>query len=72
MNEELTPMWAVLLKIVKEQDCVSNVTTRDGRILAWLKDGNWQVVVSTPADLYRMSVTEPDWKRLKLDHIVGQ
>lgn len=72
VNEDLTPLRATLLKIVKEQDSVSNATTRDGRILAWLRDGNRRVEVSTPADLHRVGVADPDWKRLKLDHIVSQ
>ena len=72
VNEDLTPLRASLLKIVKEQDCVSNATTRDGRILAWLKDNNRRVEVTTPADLHCVGVTVPDWKRLKLDHIVSQ
>lgn len=72
VNEDLTPLRASLLKIVKEQDCVSNATTRDGRILAWLKDNNRRVEVNTPADLHRVGVNVPDWKRLKLDHIVSE
>ena len=72
VNDDITPLRATLLKIVKEQDSVSNATTRDGRILAWLRDGNRRVEVSTPTDLHRVGVAIPDWKRLKLDHIVNQ
>lgn len=38
VNEGLTPLKASLLKIPKEQDGVTNVTTRDGRTVAWLRD----------------------------------
>lgn len=72
INEDLTPLRATLLKIVKEQDGVTNATTRDGRILAWLRDGNRRVEVSNPADLHRVGITAPDWRRLKLDHIMSQ
>lgn len=72
VNEDLTPLRATLLKIVKEQDSVANATTRDGRILAWFRNDNRRVEVSTPADLHRVGVTAPDWKRLRLDHIVSQ
>ena len=72
VNDDLTPLRATLLKIVKEQNRVSNATTRDGRILAWLRDGNRWVEVSIPADLHRVGVAVPVWKRLKLDHILSQ
>ncbi|KAK3882537.1 hypothetical protein Pcinc_013104 [Petrolisthes cinctipes] len=72
VNDDLTPLRATLLKTMKEQESVSNAKTRDGRILAWLRDGNRRVEVSTPADLHRVGVAVPDWKRLKLDHIVSQ
>ena len=58
------------MKMVKEQEAVRNVTTRDGKILAWLVDKERPVVITTPDDLFKVGIESPDWKRLRLDHLV--
>lgn len=70
INEDLTPLRSVLLKMTKEQAEVRNVTTRDGRILAWLVDRDRPVEITTPDDLHKVGIDSPDWRRLKLDHLV--
>lgn len=70
INEDLTPLRSTLLKMTKEQAGVKNVTTRDGRILAWLTDGGRPVVITTPDHLSKVGNDTPDWSRLKLDHLV--
>lgn len=69
MNEDLTPLRVALLKIVKEHDDVKSVTTIDGKILAWYKNRERPLVIHTPDDLYKVGITLPDWKLLKLDHL---
>lgn len=64
INEDLTPLRSTLLKITKEQVGVRNVTTRDGKILAWLVDMERPVEITTPADLSKVGITSPDWKHL--------
>ena len=56
--------------MTKEQAEVRNATTRDGRILAWLVDNERPVVITTPGDLHKVGIDSPDWRRLKLDHLV--
>lgn len=70
INEDLTTLRSALLKMAKEKTEVRNVTTRDGRILAWLVDKERPVVLTTPDDLHKIGIDSPDWKRLKLDHLV--
>ena len=70
INEDLTPLRSTLMKMVKEQEAVRNVTTRDGKILAWLKDKERPVEITTPDDLFKVGIESPDWKRLRLDHLV--
>ncbi|KAK4321308.1 hypothetical protein Pmani_007884 [Petrolisthes manimaculis] len=70
INEDLTPLRAAMLKIVKEQATVRNVTTRDGKIIAWLIDRERPVDINTPDDLHKVGITSPDWKRLKLDYLI--
>lgn len=67
VNEDLTPLRATLLKMVKEQPGVKGVTTRDGRILAWLTDSERPVQVTSPDDLHKVGIISPNWKRLRLD-----
>ncbi|KAK4311717.1 hypothetical protein Pmani_016818 [Petrolisthes manimaculis] len=70
INEDLTPLRAAMLKIVKEQATVRNVTTRDGKVIAWLIDRERPVDINTPDDLHKVGITSPDWKRLKLDYLI--
>ncbi|KAG0715418.1 hypothetical protein GWK47_012010 [Chionoecetes opilio] len=58
-----------MLKMIKEQAVVRNVTTRDGIILAWLVDKERPVAITTPEELHKVGIDSPDWKRLKLDHL---
>ena len=71
VNEDLTPLRSAILSIAKEQPSVKNTTTRDGRIVAWLKDApDRPLFLETPDDLVKIGVSTPDWKRLKLDHLM--
>ena len=69
INEDLTSLRATMMSLVKEQETVKNVSTRDGSILAWLTSGGRPVVVNTPDDLLKVGISSPDWKRLKLEHL---
>lgn len=58
---------------MKEQAGVQNVTTRNGRILAWLTDEpNRAIEINAPDDLSKVGMVTPDWKRLQMDHIVWE
>lgn len=70
INEDLTPMKATMLKMVKEQPGVSNATTKEGKILAWMAGKDRPVEVTTPDELGKVGITSPDWKRLRLEHLV--
>lgn len=72
VNEDLTPMRVSMLKVVKEQPNVKNATTRDGKILVWLTDKERPVEIYTPDDLFKVGIINPDWKRLKLDHMMNK
>ena len=41
INEDLTSLRATMMSLVKEQETVKNVSTRDGSILAWLASGEY-------------------------------
>lgn len=69
INEDLTSLRATMMSLVKEQETVKNVSTRDGNILAWLNSGGRPVIVNTPDDLMKVGITSPDWKRLKLEYL---
>lgn len=69
INEDLTSLRATMMSLVKEQETVKNVSTRDGSILAWLTSGGRPVVINTPDDLLKVGISSPDWKRLKLEHL---
>lgn len=70
ISEDLTPLRVSLLKMVKDHPGVEGATTVDGKILAWQKGKPRPVVLHTPDDLYKVGITLPDWKMLKLDHLV--
>ena len=60
-----------MLNIAREHNNVKSVATRDGKIIAWMKDRPDRAVsMDTPDDLFKIGVTFPDWKRLKLDHLI--
>lgn len=69
INEDLTSLRATMFSMVKEQETVKGVSTRDGSISAWLTSGGRPVVVNTPDDLLKVGITSPDWKRLKLEYL---
>ena len=50
---------------------VKNVTTRDGRIIAWHTDRERPVYIDSPEDL-GVGIATPDWKLLKLDHFIAE
>ncbi|MPC78007.1 hypothetical protein E2C01_072478 [Portunus trituberculatus] len=54
INEDLTPLRSTLMKMVKEQEAVRNVTSRNGKILAWLEDKERPVKITTPDDLFKV------------------
>ncbi|MPC81497.1 hypothetical protein E2C01_076118 [Portunus trituberculatus] len=57
------------MKLVKEQEAVKNVSTRDGIILAWLHSGGRPVVINNPDDLQKLGITTPDWENHSLGHM---
>lgn len=61
-----------MLKIVKDQPNVKSATTRDGTILAWLTGKDRPVEINTPDDLFKVGILSPDWKRLKLEHLISR
>lgn len=70
INEDLTFLRAKMMSLVKEQETVKNVSTREGSILAWPTSGGRPVVVNSPDDLEKVGITSPDWKKLKLDCMI--
>lgn len=70
INEDLTPLRVSLLKMVKDHRDVESATTVDGKILAWRTGKDRPVIIHTPDDLYKVGITLPDWKYLKLDHLI--
>lgn len=73
INEDLTPLRSAMRRMVKDQAGVKNVTTRNGKILAWLTDDpNRTIEINTPDDLSKVGIVTPDWKRLHMDHIVWE
>ncbi|KAK3890935.1 hypothetical protein Pcinc_005102 [Petrolisthes cinctipes] len=73
VNEDLTPLRSAMRRMVKEQVSVKNVTTRNGKILAWLTDEpNRAIEINTPDELSKVGIVTPDWKRLHMDHIVWE
>lgn len=73
INEDLTPLRSAMRRMVKEQAGVKNVTTRNGKIVAWLtEDPDRAIEINTPDDLSKVGIVTPDWKRLHMDHIVWE
>lgn len=70
INEDLTPLRVSMLKMVKDHSDVESATTVDGKILAWRNGKDRPIVIHTPDDLYKVGITLPDWKYLKLDHLI--
>ena len=71
VNEDLTPLRSTMLKIVKERENVKNATTRDGKILVWLNNGEEKPLdIDSPDDLWKVGIVTPDWKRLKLEQVI--
>lgn len=71
VNEDLTLMRVTMLKVVKDQPNVKSATTRDGKILVWLTGKDRPVEIHTPDDLFKVGIQSPDWKSLKLDHLIN-
>ncbi|MPC98133.1 hypothetical protein E2C01_093486 [Portunus trituberculatus] len=70
-NEDLTPLRAKMMMMVKDQVGVKNVTSRNGKIVAWLnEDPKRAIEITTPDDLSKVGIGTPDWKQLNLDHLV--
>lgn len=69
-NEDLTQLRATMCKMLREKEGVESVTTRDGKILAWLTNKERPVIINNPDDLHKVGIASPDWKRLKLDHLI--
>ncbi len=69
INDDMTSLRAKMLNMVKEQETVKNVSTREGSILAWLHSGGRPVVINCPDDLQKVGISTPDLKRLNLDYL---
>ena len=70
-NQDLTPLRAKMMNMVKDQVGVKNVTSRNGKIVAWRnEDPNRAIEITTPDDLSKVGIGTPDWKQPKLDHLV--
>ena len=54
-----------MINLVKEQQIVKNVTTRDGNILVWLHSGGRPVVINNPDDLQKVGIDSPTGKKTK-------
>lgn len=67
--DDMTALRAKMLNMVKEQETVKNVSTREGSIPAWLHSRGRPVVTNCPDDLELVGISAPDWKRLNLDHL---
>ena len=73
INEDLTPLRSTMLKMVREQSGVKNSTSRGGKTLARLNDvPNQALQIETPNDLIKVGIVCPDWKRLKMEHLVWE
>ena len=60
-----------MMNMVKDQVGVKNVTSRNGKIVAWRnEDPNRAIEITTPDDLSKVGIGTPDWKQPKLDHLV--
>lgn len=71
VNEDLTPLRAALLRLVRDYQGVKNAVARNGSIVAWLtEDPNRAIEVDTPDDLHKVGIATADSKKLKMDHIV--
>ena len=60
VNDDLTSLRAKMMKLVKKQEVVKNVSTRDGSIFSWLHSGERPVDINTPDDLHKVGITTPD------------
>ncbi|MPC72906.1 hypothetical protein E2C01_067219 [Portunus trituberculatus] len=73
INEDLTPLRSAMRQMMKEQPGVKNETTRNGKVVAWLTDDpNRAIEINIPDDLSKVGLVTPDWKRLRMDHIVWE
>lgn len=73
VNEDLTPLRSAMRRMVQVQPGVKNVTTRNGKIVAWLTDDpNRAREINTPDELSKVGIVTPDWKRLHMDHIMWE
>ncbi len=66
INDDMTPLRARLMNLVKNQETVKNVATREGSILAWLHSGGRPVVINSPEDLHKVGISSPDSEKLSL------
>ena len=72
INEDLTQIRAAMLKMVKESPEVKNATTIDGKLLVWTKeDPTKSLVIESPDDLFKVGISNPDWKMLHLQHLIN-
>ena len=69
VNDDLTSLRAKMMKLVKEQEVVKNMSTRDGSIFSWLRSGERPVDINTPDDLHKVGITTFDWENLSLGHL---
>ena len=79
INDDLTPLRAKLLKLVKDLPITDKVWTIDGKIMCTKKTapghsqpGNVKpVIIESPDDLFHLGVENVDWAKLGLQHLKG-
>lgn len=68
MHEDLTPLRAKLLKVVKEQTNVKSVFTREGIIHCNLHNGS-HIIIESPDDLFRLGFDGINYDELGLQFV---
>jgi hypothetical protein len=70
VNEDLTPLRAKLLYLIKQQE--RNVVTMDGRILVYRPGQYRPLIVENPDDLFKLGFYNVDNHTLGLERYVVQ
>lgn len=66
ISEDLTTLRVKLLNVAKKHDDVKNVTTRNGKIVCFMKSENKKIVIDNPDDLFKLGFDDIDYKALGL------
>ena len=67
VNEDLSNLRASMFRMAKECESVKSVSTRDGKIIARMRENDERVAIDSPDDLWKLGISEPDWKRLGME-----